>query len=57
PIHRLPTELLSYIFLLAITPRGLERDPSAHPLARVCSFWRAVILDTPAFWTTISNGP
>ncbi|KAG8909525.1 hypothetical protein FRC01_006889, partial [Tulasnella sp. 417] len=55
PVHRLPPELLSYIFLLAITPRDLERDPGGHPLARVCSFWRAVIFDTPAFWTTISN--
>ncbi|KAG8909293.1 hypothetical protein FRC01_007024 [Tulasnella sp. 417] len=55
PVHRLPPELLSHIFLLAITPRDLERDPSGHALARVCSFWRAVILDTPAFWTTLSN--
>lgn len=55
PIHCLPTELLSYIFLLAITPRGLERMPGRHPIARVCSVWRAIVLDTPQFWTTISN--
>ncbi|KAG8912368.1 hypothetical protein FRC00_004668 [Tulasnella sp. 408] len=55
PVHRLPPELLSHILLLAISPRDLERDPSAHPLARVCSRWREIILDTPAFWTTISN--
>ncbi|KAG8914334.1 hypothetical protein FRC01_004119 [Tulasnella sp. 417] len=55
PIHRLPTEVLSDILLLAIPPSTLERDPSRHPLARVCSFWRAVILDTPMFWATISN--
>ncbi|KAG9045250.1 hypothetical protein FS837_006758 [Tulasnella sp. UAMH 9824] len=55
PVHRLPTELLSHILMLAISPHGLESDPSGHPLARVCSLWREIILDTPAFWTTISN--
>ncbi|KAG8972307.1 hypothetical protein FRC05_010149 [Tulasnella sp. 425] len=36
-------------------PIDLVRKPSKHPIARVSALWRAIIIDTPEFWATISN--
>lgn len=56
PIRRLPTEILSEIFL------ALPRDPDIHPFAiwnspvlltRVCSRWRDVAISTPQLWDTV----
>ncbi|KIK62474.1 hypothetical protein GYMLUDRAFT_72703 [Collybiopsis luxurians FD-317 M1] len=49
PISRLPSELLSYIFLIC------QQDfPSFHILAsRVCNHWRNLAQSTPLLWADI----
>ncbi|KAF9540661.1 hypothetical protein CPC08DRAFT_770759 [Agrocybe pediades] len=46
PIRRLPLEILVEIFM-----RVADGTPGSVPyLLRVCSFWTAVVLDTPQLW-------
>ncbi|KAI6116397.1 hypothetical protein F5141DRAFT_663054 [Pisolithus sp. B1] len=55
-IDRLPNELLAQIFLLTVTTlrtTHLSRIERTR-LASVSCRWRAVILDTPSFWSEIS---
>ncbi|KAI5895745.1 uncharacterized protein SCHCODRAFT_02573703, partial [Schizophyllum commune H4-8] len=56
PVQWLPSELLSYIFVLAVPDLWL-RAPSggmALPFALVCSRWRAIALSTPQLWSHIA---
>ena len=52
PIQILPTELLSYILNLEI--RAHPFHERKQELAGVSRRWRDIILDDPAFWTTIN---
>ncbi|KAL1740718.1 hypothetical protein HDZ31DRAFT_67661 [Schizophyllum fasciatum] len=55
PIRRLPTEILSEIFLLAV-PDDWFTVPSGAmtlPYASVCHAWRIVSLTTPQLWAAI----
>ena len=49
PVRRLPVELLSEIFTIAIVVYGC---PSFH-LMRVCRSWRWVLMAMPRVWSTI----
>lgn len=49
PIRRLPAEILSEIFLVAVIVYGC----SALRLMRVCRSWRVVLLTTSRIWSTI----
>ena len=49
PIRRLPAEMLSEIFTIAITVYGC----SSLRLMRVCHTWRYVLVTTPRIWSTI----
>ncbi|KDQ13427.1 hypothetical protein BOTBODRAFT_66669 [Botryobasidium botryosum FD-172 SS1] len=54
-VHRLPNEILSLIFVLAIEHKH-NSSPSNHRPIRisgVCRRWRAVALGTPRLWTCI----
>ncbi|PPQ79856.1 hypothetical protein CVT25_002913 [Psilocybe cyanescens] len=58
PHKSLPTELLSYIFILAFSrfptylpPHG--RTGTALVVCQTCSRWRSVALDTPDLWADI----
>ncbi|KAL1682354.1 hypothetical protein EV122DRAFT_274466 [Schizophyllum commune] len=53
PCHRLPPELWSMIFLLALPNDWTTRAAGARPLnlAEVCHHWRTIILQTPQIWT------
>jgi hypothetical protein len=55
PIHRLPTELLSEIFILSPAPTywPLPVWNTAFSIAAVCSHWRRVAFSTPRLWCTI----
>ncbi|KAL1687801.1 hypothetical protein GGG16DRAFT_61330, partial [Schizophyllum commune] len=56
PVRRLPPELLSQIFLI-VTDHHLLRLREVRlcrSFARVCSAWRAVALDTPQLWSSVS---
>ncbi|KAJ7150252.1 hypothetical protein C8R46DRAFT_1229825 [Mycena filopes] len=57
PVHRLPFELLAEIMVIALAPcvgpYGGERAATAKEvlvLCRVCSYWRAVALNTARLW-------
>ena len=59
-IGRLPNELLSYIYSLAISSRNdavegtyFDDYRARMKLAMVSRRWRDIILNTPKFWTTI----
>lgn len=49
PIHKLPIELLSEIFLLA----SFDAPPVPVQLSHVCSHWRAVTLSLPSLWRVL----
>ncbi|KDQ18254.1 hypothetical protein BOTBODRAFT_143866 [Botryobasidium botryosum FD-172 SS1] len=54
PIHRLPTELLSQIFLIGALEdiRALRPLPlSTLAVSHVCRLWRQTSLSTPSLWT------
>ena len=64
PIGRLPDELLSYIYSLAMSSwNGALEDTYSDDyqarmdLAMVSRRWRDIILNTPKFWTTIEVDP
>lgn len=65
-VRRIPREILSEIFLIAVAladnKRDSERYGSVYPnrkynFAKVCRIWRAVALDTTALWTSIFLPP
>lgn len=53
PIHRLPVELLSHIFILG------SQDSTYLPVtvSHVCQQWRRIALQTPALWRRITLSP
>lgn len=56
PIGRLPPELLSMIFKLAVTPQEDDSTPTFKdvvPLTHVCRYWRAILLNHNGFWSDI----
>ncbi|KDQ09957.1 hypothetical protein BOTBODRAFT_36581 [Botryobasidium botryosum FD-172 SS1] len=57
PIHRLPDEVLSSIFVLAEGTRHNRTQPlhmrTPFVVSLVSKQWRAVALNTPTLWTTI----
>ncbi|TRM58529.1 hypothetical protein BD626DRAFT_573531 [Schizophyllum amplum] len=65
PIHRLPVELLSQIFMHCLEFRGVvtlcaARLDSLHQpiiLSHVCALWRDLAIDLPALWRRLSLHP
>ncbi|KAF8869355.1 hypothetical protein BD779DRAFT_751656 [Infundibulicybe gibba] len=60
PLKAFPPELLVATFTEYLTVVGDPRSEPAPPnspltLMWVCSRWRAIVLDTPRFWTRISD--
>ena len=54
PVHRLPSELLSWIFVLGVRDVD-ERDPVlVSSLMLVCRYWADVALNTPVLWSIIA---
>ncbi|ESK88006.1 hypothetical protein Moror_10811 [Moniliophthora roreri MCA 2997] len=57
PIHRMPSEILSGIFMFLCEENELSpksRRPAAMTLSMVCGRWRDVILSNPLLWSTLS---
>ncbi|KAJ7625628.1 hypothetical protein FB45DRAFT_1004994 [Roridomyces roridus] len=58
PLRRFPTEILSLIFTFAFTrdpTRSFKQDLEPWIVSAVCARWRAVVLLSPTFWTTINS--
>uniref|UniRef100_D8PVV4 F-box domain-containing protein n=1 Tax=Schizophyllum commune (strain H4-8 / FGSC 9210) TaxID=578458 RepID=D8PVV4_SCHCM len=54
PVRRLPRELLSIIFEMALPDNWLiSSAPETLNFASVCFYWREVALGTPKFWSHI----
>lgn len=53
PIHNIPNELLSHIFILASLLPGTDYT-SPLIVSHVCGAWRDVALGTPALWRRLS---
>ncbi|EAU86054.1 hypothetical protein CC1G_07133 [Coprinopsis cinerea okayama7 len=57
PVLRLPSELLSSIFIMGVLGMG-DEDPVMVPtLMLVCRYWAEVALNTPLLWAKISVSP
>ncbi|KAJ7619309.1 hypothetical protein FB45DRAFT_755246 [Roridomyces roridus] len=56
PIHRVPSEILSEIFVECLPSKYLDPKPSEAPLllAAVASGWRNLAIATPRLWSRIS---
>ncbi|KAF9511511.1 hypothetical protein BS47DRAFT_1165777 [Hydnum rufescens UP504] len=54
PVHRLPPEILSFIFKLAIPPlERLDRRRSKVAIMCVSHYWRDLAIKTVSLWTTL----
>ena len=61
PVKRMPTDIMSTIFLLTTAGSGASplRDPNPPPphapvvLSHVCQHWRKIALQTPLLWTRL----
>ncbi|KAF7356223.1 hypothetical protein MVEN_00953700 [Mycena venus] len=54
PLRRMPTELLSLIFVFAFRPaRDARQNSTPWTASQVCHRWRAIILSQPSFWASI----
>ncbi|KAJ6456075.1 hypothetical protein C8R45DRAFT_1186917 [Mycena sanguinolenta] len=50
-IRRMPTEILSHIFVHTLRPQ----QPTPWIISWVCALWRTIIISQPCFWTTIRH--
>jgi hypothetical protein len=57
PTHRLPLELLTRIFHLAVDHGSEEHAKQIIPLTHVCRYWRTVLLAYPSIWSTVCLKP
>ncbi|KAF5369349.1 hypothetical protein D9758_002769 [Tetrapyrgos nigripes] len=57
PVHRLPSELLSSIFITGVLDVGDDNPVMVSTLMLVCRYWAEVALDTPILWSKISVSP
>lgn len=55
PINKLPVEILSRVLSLSFSFGDLVRMPTAHATAHVCELWKAIVEETPDFWTKVTN--
>lgn len=57
PVLRLPSELLSSIFVMGVMGIGDEDSVMVSTLMLVCRYWSDVALNTPILWAKISVSP
>ncbi|KAI0775543.1 hypothetical protein BD413DRAFT_470375 [Trametes elegans] len=56
PVQRLPNDLLSSIFTIAVLDGEDEDSITRSNLMLVCKYWREVAIHTPMLWTRITMG-
>ncbi|ESK83598.1 hypothetical protein Moror_12059 [Moniliophthora roreri MCA 2997] len=57
PLHKIPTEILSSIFMFCCEKNELSvrsKLPPVMALSTVCGRWRDIILSDPALWASLS---
>jgi hypothetical protein len=54
PVLRLPSELLSSIFVIGVSSADDEDPVMVSTLMLVCRYWADVTLNTPVLWSTIT---
>ncbi|KAF9468503.1 hypothetical protein BDZ94DRAFT_667281 [Collybia nuda] len=57
PVLRLPSELLSSVFVMGIMDIEEENPVMVSTLMLVCRYWSEVALNTPILWAKISVSP
>ncbi|KAF4590295.1 hypothetical protein EYR38_009593 [Pleurotus pulmonarius] len=57
PVLRLPSELLSSIFIKGVLGMGDENPIMVSTLMLVCHYWADVALNTPVLWASIAVSP
>ena len=57
PMNRLPPELLTRVFDLAVDRGSEEHAEQVVPLTHVCRHWRTVLLSYPKIWSTVCMKP
>ncbi|KAF9013231.1 hypothetical protein BDQ17DRAFT_1343029 [Cyathus striatus] len=57
PVLRIPSELLSSIFIMGVLGMGDENPVMVPTLMLVCKYWAEVALNTPVLWAKISVSP
>ena len=68
PVNRLPPELLTTVFSLvprsvpqavlfspAFSPRNIVHTEDLFPIITTCRHWRAVAVNTPSLWSTLTD--
>ena len=56
-MNRLPPELLTRVFDLAVDHGSEEHAKQVIPLTHVCRYWRTVLLSYPGMWSTVYMKP
>ncbi|KAF9263882.1 hypothetical protein L218DRAFT_841500, partial [Marasmius fiardii PR-910] len=56
PIRRMPSEILTRIFSLCCGTNDIthEKPPVVMVLARVCGYWRKIVLTAPHLWSSMT---
>jgi hypothetical protein len=58
PIKKLPAEILSHIFEIAISSSSSHSPPNQHQpllaISLVCTWWREMAINTPSLWSHIN---
>ncbi|KAF6757446.1 hypothetical protein DFP72DRAFT_808942 [Ephemerocybe angulata] len=60
PVHRLPSELLSSIFIMGVMSVGQDEEENTVMLGTimlVCRQWNEVALNTPTLWSKVNVSP
>ena len=57
PVNRLPLELLTRIFDLAVDHGSEEHAKQIIPLTHICRYWRTTLLSYPRVWSTVCVKP
>ncbi|KAJ8520711.1 hypothetical protein ONZ45_g2507 [Pleurotus djamor] len=57
PVLRLPSELLSSIFIKGVLGMGDENPIMVSTLMLVCRYWADVAMNTPVLWANIAVSP
>ncbi|KAJ6582037.1 hypothetical protein B0H19DRAFT_1117351 [Mycena capillaripes] len=53
-LRRIPTEILSLIFIFSLPPHQINTDPAPWTISQVCVRWRTIVISQPFFWASVN---